>query len=336
VDVDAYVAVHRAEWDRLEELVRRAGRGRGRLDGAEVDELVTLYQRVTTHLSVVRSSSPDPALLGRLSTLVARSRSAVTGSQAPAWKDLARFFVVSYPAALYRSARWWAAVGAAFAVVSLVVGVWVASHSQVQASIAAPEQVRQLVERDFQDYYSSAPAGSFAAKVATNNAWVSALALASGIFLLPVVWLLWQNALNVGIAGGLMAAHDRLGLFFGLILPHGLLELTCVFVAAGAGLRLGWSWIDPGGRSRARALREEGQAAGALALGLAVTLMVSGVVEAFVTPSGLPTWARVGIGAALWVGFLSYVVVLGGRAVRAGETGDLRGAAGTDVAPTAG
>ena len=335
MDIDAFVAAHRGEWDRLEQLLGRAGRGRGRLDGAEVDELVALYQTVTTHLSVVRSSTPDPALLARLSTLVARARSAVTGSSAPAWRDLARFFVVTYPAALYRSMRWWVAVGVAFALVGLVVGVWVAGDPHVQATIAAPDQIRQLVEHDFEDYYSSAPAGSFAAQVATNNAWVAALALALGVFLLPVVWLLWQNALNVGVAGGLMAANDRLGLFFGLILPHGLLELTCVFVASGAGLRLGWSWIDPGARTRARALREEGQAAGALALGLAATLMVSGVVEAFVTPSGLPTWARVGIGATLWLAFLAYAVVLGGRAVRAGELGDVRGAGGTDVAPSA-
>ena len=75
-----------------------------------------------------------------------------------------------------------------------------------------------------------------------------------------------------------MAAQRPLGLFFGLILPHGLLELTCVFVAAGAGLRLGWSWIDPGAaHPRRRRSREEGQAAGALALGLAATLLVSGV-----------------------------------------------------------
>ena len=138
MDIDAYVAAHRGEWDRLEQLLRRAGRGRGRLDGAEVDELVALYQTVTTHLSVVRSSTPDPALLARLSTLVARARSAVTGTSAPAWRDLARFFVVTYPAALYRSMRWWVSVGVAFALVGLVVGVWVAGDPHVQATIAAP------------------------------------------------------------------------------------------------------------------------------------------------------------------------------------------------------
>jgi len=58
VDVDAYIAAHSAQWRRLDQLARR----RSRLTGDEVDELVELYQRVGTHLSVVRSSSPDPAL----------------------------------------------------------------------------------------------------------------------------------------------------------------------------------------------------------------------------------------------------------------------------------
>jgi uncharacterized membrane protein SpoIIM required for sporulation len=330
MDVDAYVAAHRGEWARLEVLVKQR-----HLSGDEVDELVALYQRTTTHLSVVRSASPDPALVGRLTTLVSRARSAVTGGSSPAWRDAARFFAVTYPAALYRSSRWWVATGLAFVLVGLVVGVWVAHNPDVQATIAAPARVRQLVEHDFEDYYSSAPAGSFAAKVATNNAWVTALSLAFGVLLLPVLWVLWQNALNVGIAGGLMAGAGRLDLFFGLILPHGLLELTCVFVASGAGLRLGWAWIDPGPRTRSQALAQEGQAAGALAIGLAVTLMVSGVLEAFVTPSPLPTWARVGIGALVWAAFLAYVFVLGRRAAQAGSLGDIEGAGATDTAPSA-
>ena len=93
-------------------------------------------------------------------------------------------FVVTYPAALYRSMRWWVAVGVAFALVGLVVGVWVAGDPHVQATIAAPDEIRQLVDHDFEDYYSSAPAGSFAAQVATNNAWVSALALLALVLVL--------------------------------------------------------------------------------------------------------------------------------------------------------
>ena len=103
VDVDAFVMANRASWDRLEHLVKK----RRRLSGAEVDELVELYQRVSTHLSIVRSSSSDAVLVGRLSGLVARARSVVTGAHAPLRQEFIRFWTVSFPVVAYRSWRWW-------------------------------------------------------------------------------------------------------------------------------------------------------------------------------------------------------------------------------------
>jgi uncharacterized membrane protein SpoIIM required for sporulation len=333
VDIDAYVVAHRQEWDRLEELVGRAG---GRLTGAEADELVDRYSRVATQLSVVRSASPDPTLVSQLSSLVARARAAVTGVHAPAYREAGRFLTVVFPAAVYRALPWWVSTAAAFSAVAAAVAAWVAVRPDVRASVATEEEIRRLVEEDFERYYSSNPAASFAAQVWTNNAWVAALSIAVGVLILPVLWILLGNAVNVGVAAGLMGAHDRLGLFFGLILPHGLLELTAVFVAAGAGLRLGWSWIDPGPRTRAGALGEEGRAAAAIALGLVPVLLLSGVIEAFVTPSAAPTWARLGVGIAAEVTFLGYVAILGRRAVRAGERGDLSAAEGADLLPSTG
>jgi uncharacterized membrane protein SpoIIM required for sporulation len=120
-----------------------------------------------------------------------------------------------------------------------------------------------------------------------------------------------------------MVGTGRADVFYGLLLPHGQLELTIIFVAAGAGLRLGWSWIAPGKRTRGEALAVEGRAGGALALGLAVWLLLSGLVEGFVTPSTLPAGARLTIGALVWVAFLAYVFILGRRAAQAGQTGDV-------------
>jgi uncharacterized membrane protein SpoIIM required for sporulation len=331
VDVDAYASAHRGDWQRLETLLARR-----RLTGAEADELVALYQRTATHLSTIRSASPDPALVARLSTLVARARAAVTGSHNPAWRDAARFLLVGFPAALYRTWRWWGAVTVAVLLVIWAVAAWVAGDPEVQAGIAAPEEIRRLVEHDFAAYYSSNPAGSFAARVWTNNAWIAAMCLVSGILIVPVLWVLLSNALNLGVAAGLMASADRLDLFFGLITPHGLLELTAVFVAAGAGLKLGWTWIDPGPRPRGAAVAAQGRATVGMALGVGLVLAVSGVIEAFVTPSGLPTWARLAIGVAAEVAFLTYVVTLGSRAVAAGESGDIAAAEAGDRAPTAG
>ncbi|CAM5664013.1 Stage II sporulation protein M OS=Streptomyces rimosus subsp. rimosus (strain ATCC / DSM 40260/ JCM 4667 / NRRL 2234) OX=1265868 GN=SRIM_015800 PE=4 SV=1 [Streptomyces rimosus subsp. rimosus] len=89
------------------------------------------------------------------------------------------------------------------------------------------------------------------------------------------------------------------------------------------GLRLGWTVIDPGPRTRRTALAQEGRTALGVAIGLAAVLFVSGAIEGFVTPSGLPTWARITIGVVAELAFLLYVSVLGGRAVRSGETGDV-------------
>jgi uncharacterized membrane protein SpoIIM required for sporulation len=328
VDIDAFVARHSEEWRRLEALVSRR-----RLTGEEADELVALYQRAATHLSLVRTRSPDPALVGRLSTLVARGRSAVAGGSAPAWRDVGRFFTITFPVTVYRAWPWWCGVGTAFSAVAFGLIFYIARHPEVQARIATPEEIRQLVESDFANYYSEHPAQSFAAQVWTNNALVAAGTLVLGITLIGAANILLQNAVLIGITGGLMVGNGHGSEFFGLISPHGILEITAVFVAAGAGLRLGWAWIDPGQLPRPRALAEAGRRAITVALGLVVVLLVSGVIEAFVTPSGLPTWARVGIGFVAEAAFLGYVFWFGGRAARAGETGDLAVGRREDVVP---
>ena len=334
MDLDVFVTAHRAEWDRLETLLRR---GR-RLTGAEADELVALYQRTTTHLSLLRSSAPDPALTGRLTSLVARARSTVTGARKASWRDAARFFTTSFPAAVYRLRHWWIPTAILSIAVAALIGWWIAAHPEVQASIGAPEDLRDMTRPggQYETYYSSHPAASFAAQVWTNNAQAVALCLVLGAFAgIPVLWVLVQNMLNLGFGIGLMSSAGRLDTFLGLILPHGLLELTAVFVAAGIGLRLGWTLIDPGPRTRRTALAEEGRSALGVAIGLAAVLFVSGAIEGFVTPSGLPTWARIGIGIAAELAFLLYVYVLGGRAVRAGETGDVEATDRPATVPTA-
>jgi uncharacterized membrane protein SpoIIM required for sporulation len=333
VDLDAYVAAHRGEWDRLEALVRRA-RSPRRLSGRDVDELVDLYQRTATHLSVIQSAGRDPVLIAKLSSLIARARGAVAGGRQALWKDVARFLREDFPAVVYRTRWWWLGAAAASIVVATAYGVWIAHSPSAQLAVAPPEVVKQLVSKDFKDYYSSAPAQDFTSKVFTNNVFVAAQAILFGVLLgLPVLFVLYQNALNVGVAGGLMAANGRLGEFFGLILPHGMLELTAVFVASGLGLKLGWTVVDPGGRTRGAALAEEGRALVVGALGLALMLLTSGLIEGFVTPSGLPTWLRIGIGAVAEILFLLWVFVLGRRAVKRGVTGDLRSDLRGDEAP---
>jgi len=329
VDVDAFVLAHRPAWDRLDHLVKR----RRSLTGAEVDELVDLYQRVSTHLSMVRSASDDSVLVGRLSGMVASARSAVTGAHAPVWSEFTRFWTVSFPVVAYRAWRWWLGAAVASVVVAVLMGSWVAGSPEVQAAVGTPSDIAELVNHDFASYYSENPAGSFALRVWVNNSWVAAQCIGFAVVLgLPIPYVLFQNAANVGVIGGLMFDAGKGDLFLALLTPHGLLELTAVFLAAAVGMRLGWSVVSPGDRPRGQVLAEQGRAVVAAAVGLVVVLLVSGLIEALVTPSPLPTFVRIAIGVAAEAAFLGYVVHFGRKAVRAGETGDVDDA--PDLLPT--
>src|SRR3954447_23850262 len=138
MDLDAYVAAHRHEWARLEELLRRA-RSPRRMTGPEVDELVDLYQRTATHLSVIQTATRDPALVAKLSSLVARARGAVAGGRQALWQDVARFLREDFPAVVYRTRWWWLGCAAVFVVVSTSYAVFIAHSPEAQLAVAPPQ-----------------------------------------------------------------------------------------------------------------------------------------------------------------------------------------------------
>lgn len=332
MDLDAFVTEHRAEWTRLHVL---ADRRRRRLSPAEVDELVTLYRRAATHLSLVRSRSGDPVLVAWLSRLVLQARAAVSPPRGGSLAAVRRFFAVSFPAEVYRARGWCTGVAAGFLVLAAVVAWLVATDPSISLSLFTEQEIEQLVGTEFEAYYSEYAPENFAALVWVNNTVVSAACLAGGVLVLPTLALLFTNAFNLGVVGGLMIGNDRAGTFFGLITVHGLLELTCVFVAGGVGLRVAWAWIAPGPlRTRTQSLAEAGRQATVVAIGLAVPLLVSGLVEAFVTPSPLPTVVKLAIGVADWLAFLCYVAAGGGAAIRRGESGDVAAYERAALAPT--
>jgi uncharacterized membrane protein SpoIIM required for sporulation len=331
VDLDVYVGERRGEWTRLRSLTRRR-----RLTPAEADELVLLYQRAATHLSVIRRQAPDPALVASLSQLVIAARAAITGDRRFSWRPVGRFFATALPAELYRARWWWASAGILSTLITAALIQYVATHPEVPRLFLTDGDIDQLVNHDFVGYYSEFHAQNFAAQVWTNNALLTAQCLAAGVLLVPVLYLLGANIFSTGLVGGVMVGAGRGDVFLTSIAPHGLLELTCVFVGAGVGLRIGWAWVAPGPyRTRGQALAERARSGMLVALGLALALGVSGLVEAYVTPSALPALLRIAIGAAVWLAFLAYALLLGRRAVRHGESADLPADLRPDDIPTA-
>ena len=310
--------------------------GRRHLSGAETDELVALYRTCARHLSRVRSAAPDPQLIAELSSRVATARGRLTGTREVRSHSVRRFVLQSVPAALYRIRWWTCGVMVAEIALALVVGVWTLHSPEAMAALGSPEKLDTYAHESFESYYSTYSAPDFAAVVWTNNARLAAICVAGGITGFVPLVMLYKNAVKVGQAGAIMADHDMLGVFFSLISPHGLLELTCIFIAGAAGLKLFWTMLVPGPRRRAAALAAEGRALITVAVGLTVALAIAGIIEAFVTPAPIAWPVKITIGAGALALLWAYTLILGRSAVAVGATGDLEDDEAGYVQPEAG
>ncbi len=318
MDIDAFSASRRDQWDRLDELTRCRT-----LSGAQADELVSLYRGAARDLSRVRTQAPDPQVLAELSRRVAGARGKVTGTRELRTSDARRYLLQTVPAALYRQRWWTVGVMAVEIAIAVIVAVWTLRSPEAMSALGSPSKLDAYANKAFESYYSTYDPGDFASQVWTNNARLAVICVASGITGFLPAYVLWVNAVSLGQAAAIMADHGLLGHFFALISPHGLLELTCVFIAGGAGLRLFWTMLVPGPRPRGVALAEAGRALIAVAVAMTGALAVAGAVEAFVTPAPVPWVLKVAVGVLVLAVLWAYTLVIGGRAARAGVTGDL-------------
>jgi uncharacterized membrane protein SpoIIM required for sporulation len=318
MDLDAYSAAHGAEWDRLARLGERR-----RLDGAGADELIEHYQAGATHLSVIRSTVGESVQGDRLSLALSRARLLFTGTPAEPLRQVTVFFTHQLPAAFYR-VRWLTlAIAAATAVLFVVFFAWYSSDPRLLATLGSPAQLEDYATQQFVGYYDANSEAGFTGQVWTNNAWLAAQCIMFGVFGIWTPVVLVQTGTSLGISAAIMNEYGRLDHFFLYIAPHGQLELYSVFVAGAAGMLIFWSWVSPGARTRRQALAEDGRAFFTLVIGLTITLLISGVIEGFVTRQDWPWPIKIGIGTAALAAVLVYQWVLGRRAYRAGETGDL-------------
>ena len=318
MDLDAYSAANAAEWDRLARLAERRG-----IDGTAADELIEHYQAGSTHLSMIRTTVGSSPQSDALSLALWRARQRFTGTAPNPLRQLTVLFVHQLPAALYRL-RWLTiAITLATVLIGLVFAVWYSSDPRVFATLGPRSALQHYAEQSFVGYYSESSEAGFTGQVWTNNAWLAAQCIMFGITGLWVPVVLFTTGRDLGISAAIMNEFGRLDHFFLYIAPHGQLELYSIFLAAAAGLMIFWSWISPGARTRRQALAEDGRAFFTVVVGVLLTLLISGIIEGFVTRQDWPWVIKIGIGTVALAVVLVYQWVVGGRAYRAGQTGDL-------------
>ena len=318
MDIDVLRVSGKSEWKRLEELTHART-----LSGPEIDELDRLYRSATTDLARVRTHSPDPDLIAELSRILSAARGRLAGTGGLTGRGIARFFMVSLPVTLYRIR--WVIVGvmAVFIALCVIQAHYLMTTPAAMNELGTPEQLRRYAQEDFVWYYSQDTHSEFAMSVWANNSWVSLQGIATGISGVYPLYLLWGNAMALGTSGAVVIEYASTWHFFRFILPHGLPELTAVFIAIAAGLRVFWALVAPGAATRFQAVGQAARASITVAVGCAILLAGSGILEGFVTPSALPDAVKISLGVALTAATWGYILILGRRADRAGASADV-------------
>jgi uncharacterized membrane protein SpoIIM required for sporulation len=315
--VDELILTRRERWESLKALLDRAGSDPRRLDAAEIERLSALYRQVVADLALARRDFPDDQVVTYLNGLAARAYPLVYRAPVGSWRRLWQFFLVEFPARYRQTGPFIFAAFLLFALPALAGYVVVLQNPPLAEQILPAEMTRGVREGHLWTDIPGLVRPIAASVIATNNIQVSIMAFAGGIFLGTLtVYALVLNGLLFGAVFGythLYGLDDQLAAF---VSSHGYIELTVIFICGGAGLRIAWAIINPGLLRRRDALIRHGQEATLLVIGALPLLLVAGLIEGLISPSGLPAGFKVVFGFGLGLvlhGFLLWPIVNLGR-----------------------
>ena len=316
--IDDFIALRRQRWEKLESLVSRARTGQ-RLSADEVEELGCLYRQATSDFAVALRDFPRDRVTGYLRQLVGRAHAVVYRRTTSDWGGIVTYFLVTFPRAFRAAAGYTALAFALFALPCLV--AFLATQVDPLAGriiLPASPLVDQIEHGQSWLDVDEARRSMMASLIMTNNIQVAFLAFAGGAFLgLGSVYVLVYNGLILGAVLGLASAHGLGPTVGSFVVVHGEIELTVVFIAGGAGLRLGHALLAPGLLPRSIALARNARQAIVLVIGCVPMLAIAGLLEGFVSPSELPSADKVVIGFVATVTLYTYLLAAG-RSQRVG------------------
>jgi uncharacterized membrane protein SpoIIM required for sporulation len=310
-----FIAQKRPAWERLNVLLKRSQHGLAGLSAAELQELGRLYRQSTSDLAVARRDFPNHAVCDYLNGLVARAHAEVYRGKSVRPLQMLRFFTTTFPRTFRET---WGYTLASFLMFMLpaLVCFMVAARDPEAISLLFPtfHGVLHNIESEHEWWKEINESGNAiaASGIMTNNIQVTFIAFAGGVTLgLFTLWVLAQNGLFLGAVAGAAHHFDFGDNLWGFVAAHGVIELSVIFIAGGAGLQLGWSMLRPGLLTRRAALVVAARRAAQLLFGCVPLLVIAGTIEGFISPSDLPLAVKLLVSFTSGVVLYSYLLLAG-------------------------
>jgi uncharacterized membrane protein SpoIIM required for sporulation len=289
MDVKQWLSRQEPNWQRLIALLNRAEKqGMKRLSAPEVQELSSLYRKVSSDLSRARTHAVGAVVIEQLTNLTMRTYTQIyQGGRRQNWRDVLAFYQWGFPAVV-RETFPYIAVSTAICLLGALIGWWFGWRDPAFLKMVIPDHILDLVQNKGQLWMSSIVGfepteSSF---IMRNNIRVTILAFAGGMTGgLCTTFVLWNNGLSIGAIATLVGKYHLAYPFWAFVLPHGSLELPAIFISGGAGLLLARAIVFPGQYRRVDRLKLMGGKAIQLMFGVVPMLFAAGIIEGFFSPS---------------------------------------------------
>jgi len=315
VPPDRFINQRKNAWQRLEDLLtlldtaslRRLGR-------EEVRELGRIYRRTASDLAIARAESRDPRLINYLNSLVIRAHGRIYRADAQGGKRIRNFFARELPQTFRRTWRYTLLSFSVFAVFAVFGFLGTHYDPEFSELVGVPPAFRELYIETKTPWWEQLNESNQegASSIMTHNIQVTIYTFAFGAT--AGIGTLFYLAFNGANIASVLALCYRAGFGNDLVtfmVAHGVIELSCIFIAGGAGLLIGSALIMPGDLTRADALKTRGMEAVRLMVGVAILLVVAGTIEGFISPVPMDPRIKYTIAALTGVTLYAYLLLAG-------------------------
>jgi uncharacterized membrane protein SpoIIM required for sporulation len=323
--LERFVGERQGDWARLEALLGRVQGGNLRsLAADDLEELTRLYRLAASDLARARRDFPGDRVVAYLNRLVSQAYAVVYSTAGISWKDVGRWYLGGFPRLFRATAGYYLLAALLFfgtGILSFVATVSYPPSAQALLDSNTYAAITSYTEQGelWTDNIPPVTRSAEAAFIMTNNIRVAIFAFAGGMLLgLGTAFALVLNGVHLGAVFGVVANHGLGFRLLSFVAGHGVIELSVICLAGGAGFMLADAIARPGMLTRSEALRLAAQRAVQLLLGGASLLVLAGLIEGFISPSALPDWFKFGVGILTGVLLYSYWLLVGRRVKREG------------------
>ena len=318
LNANDFIKLREKDWQRLDMLLKK----RRGLTAEEVRELGTLYRAVTSDLALAQRDYANQRVTLYLNQLLTRAHSFIYKEDVSDLKQFARILTHTIPQTYRKTGVFTLVAFLLFFIPAVVAFHLVSVNPDAAEPLGLAEQRAILAEHETWTDIPENQRPFMSALIMSNNIRVSILAFGGGVaFGVFAAYILAVNGLLIGGILGLAAHYGMGDALLGFIIGHGVIELSVIFMAGGAGLQLGWALLNPGPYSRRDALMVAARRAAVLIVAAIPLLIIAGLIEGFISPTDMPFALKAAVGFGSGALMYAYLLLVGWEK---GETADSR------------